>query len=99
MFAQIDVLFTPTIPIPAPRIGQSTVTLEGRDEDTRLLTTRFVRGINALGLPAVSVPCGTTAAGLPLGFQIVGRAWAEKQILQVAAVLTSGRDATPAARA
>jgi aspartyl-tRNA(Asn)/glutamyl-tRNA(Gln) amidotransferase subunit A len=96
MFAEIDVLLTPTIPIPAPRIGQSTVKLDGREEDTRLLTTRFVRGINALGLPALSIPCGTTGAGLPLGLQIVGRAWSEKLVLQAGAALMSALGATPA---
>jgi aspartyl-tRNA(Asn)/glutamyl-tRNA(Gln) amidotransferase subunit A len=87
MFRQIDVLFTPATPLPAPRIGQATVTLGGSEEDTRLASTRFMRGINALGLPAISLPCGSTADGLPSGLQIVGRAWAEKQILSVAAAM------------
>lgn len=87
LFRQIDVLFTPTTPLPAPLIGQSTVTLGGAEEDTRLASTRFVRGINALGLPAISVPCGTTSDGLPIGLQIVGRAWADSQVLTAASVM------------
>ena len=55
--------------------------------DARLATTRFMRGINVLGLPAISLPCGKTAEGLPIGLQIVGRAWEEHVLLRVAAAL------------
>jgi aspartyl-tRNA(Asn)/glutamyl-tRNA(Gln) amidotransferase subunit A len=88
MFRDIDVLFTPTTPLPAPRIGQKTVMLGGSEEDTRLASTRLVRGINALGLPAISMPCGSSAEGLPIGLQIVGKPWAEKQIITVAAAMS-----------
>lgn len=84
MFRDIDVLLTPAAPVPAPRIGQATVDIAGTPEDTRLAATRFVRGINALGLPAISIPCGT-AEGLPVGLQLVGRAWGERQLLAYAA--------------
>jgi aspartyl-tRNA(Asn)/glutamyl-tRNA(Gln) amidotransferase subunit A len=87
LFRGIDVLFTPTTPVPAPRIGETTVTIGGAQEDARLASTRFVRGINALGLPAISIPCGESRDGLPLGLQIVGRAWADRQVLTVAAAM------------
>ena len=87
LFEQIDVLFTPAIPMPAPRIGQTTVRLGDSDEDTRLSTTRFMRGINVLGNPAMSIPCGWSAAGLPIGLQIVGRPWAERAMLDSAAAM------------
>jgi aspartyl-tRNA(Asn)/glutamyl-tRNA(Gln) amidotransferase subunit A len=87
LFRTIDVLFTPTTPLAAPRIGQTTVTIGREEEDARLASTRFVRGINALGLPAISIPWGESRDGLPLGLQIVGRAWADKQVLTVAAAM------------
>jgi aspartyl-tRNA(Asn)/glutamyl-tRNA(Gln) amidotransferase subunit A len=85
MFRRIDVLVTPTTPIPAPQIGAKTVIIGRFEEDARLASTRLVRGINALGLPALSVPCGRTRAGLPIGLQIVGRAWAEGTVLAAGA--------------
>jgi aspartyl-tRNA(Asn)/glutamyl-tRNA(Gln) amidotransferase subunit A len=90
----VDCLFTPTTPNTAPRIGDATVRLGGRDEDVRLATTRLVRGINALGLPALSMPCGLSASrndpGLPIGLQIVGPAFEEALILRVGAALEDG---------
>jgi aspartyl-tRNA(Asn)/glutamyl-tRNA(Gln) amidotransferase subunit A len=77
----------PTTPTTAPRIGQTTIRLNGEDEDVRLATTRLVRGINALGFPALSIPCGISAAGLPIGLQIVGGAFQEAAILRAGAAL------------
>jgi aspartyl-tRNA(Asn)/glutamyl-tRNA(Gln) amidotransferase subunit A len=87
MFRRIDVLCTPTTPIPAPKMGQMTVSIEGKEENTRLASTRFVRGINALGLPAISIPCGRTSSGLPIGLQIIGRAWGDQTVLETASVI------------
>jgi aspartyl-tRNA(Asn)/glutamyl-tRNA(Gln) amidotransferase subunit A len=53
----------------------------------RLATTRFVRGINVLGVPAMSIPCGLDPAGLPMGLQIIGRPFEEALILKVGAAL------------
>jgi aspartyl-tRNA(Asn)/glutamyl-tRNA(Gln) amidotransferase subunit A len=77
----VSLLFTPTIPMGAPRIGASTVTLGEVVEDTRMATTRFVRPFNVLGVPALSVPCGMTEEGLPVGLQIVGPAFGERKVL------------------
>jgi aspartyl-tRNA(Asn)/glutamyl-tRNA(Gln) amidotransferase subunit A len=52
----------------------------------RLAVTRFMRGINVLGLPALSQPCGNSG-GLPIGLQIIGRAFEEHLLLRVAAAL------------
>jgi aspartyl-tRNA(Asn)/glutamyl-tRNA(Gln) amidotransferase subunit A len=86
-FTEIDCLFTPTTPTAAPLIGQKQVELDGKPHDVRLATTRFMRGINVLGLPALSIPCGKTAAGLPIGLQIVGRAFEEDVVLRAGAGL------------
>ena len=87
---EIDCLMTPTTPNVAPKIGDTTVRLGGRDEDVRLATTRLVRGINALGYPALSLPCGISGGGLPIGVQIVGAAFAEATVLRLGAALEDG---------
>lgn len=89
LFRNIDILLTPTIPIVAPRIGQTQVDLGGQAVDTRLATTLFVRAINALGLPALSLPCGSSAAGLPIGVQLIGRAFEDGVLLGLASALES----------
>jgi aspartyl-tRNA(Asn)/glutamyl-tRNA(Gln) amidotransferase subunit A len=81
LFRGIDCLLTPTTPITAPRIGQTQITLDCVAHDTRMLTTRFVRGFNVLGFPALSIPCGASSEGLPIGLQIIGRPFEENLLL------------------
>ena len=95
LWSQVDCLITPTTPNPAPRIGETTVNLGGRQEDVRLATTRLVRGINLLGLPALSIPCGLSASGLPVGLQIIGPEFQEELILRVGAALEDSGVAIP----
>ena len=83
----VDCLFTPTTPNTAPKIGETTVRLGGKDEDVRLATTRLVRGINALGYPALSIPCGLSENGMPVGLQIIGPPFEESRILRAGAAL------------
>ncbi len=92
VFRQVDCLLTPATPTPAPRIGQTVMDVGGREEDVRLASTRLVRGINLLGLPALAIPCGSSAAGLPLGAQIIGRAFEEALVLRVGAALEDSTD-------
>jgi aspartyl-tRNA(Asn)/glutamyl-tRNA(Gln) amidotransferase subunit A len=75
-FEQVDLLLLPSTPISAPLI-------EGNDaiEQARRLT-RFTAPFNLTGLPALSVPCGYTKSGLPIGLQIVSRSWNEAAVLQ-----------------
>ena len=95
LWSQVDCLITPTTPNLAPRIGETTVNLGGRQEDVRLATTRLVRGINLLGLPALSIPCGLSASGLPVGLQIIGPEFQEELILRVGAALEDSGVAIP----
>jgi aspartyl-tRNA(Asn)/glutamyl-tRNA(Gln) amidotransferase subunit A len=74
-FESYDLLITPTTPIPAPTIaGHDAVEQAGR-------LTRFTAPFNLAGLPALSLPCGLTEQGLPIGLQIVSRAWADTKVL------------------
>ncbi|MBI3681862.1 MAG: Asp-tRNA(Asn)/Glu-tRNA(Gln) amidotransferase subunit GatA [Acidobacteria bacterium] len=93
LFEHIDVLLTPTTPNRAPGIGQTTLTIGGESEDARLAATRFVRGINVLGLPALSLPCGLVE-GLPVSAQLIGRAFEEALILRVGAALEDATAST-----
>lgn len=83
----VDCLLVPCTAIFAPKIGQAEVEIAGSMEDTRLASTRLVRGFNALGLPVVSLPAGFSNEGLPVGCQLVGRAWGEKELIRIAAAL------------
>ena len=74
-FESHDLLLTPTTPIPAPTIeGHDAVEQAGR-------LTRFTAPFNLAGLPALSIPCGFTKEELPIGLQIVARAWADSKVL------------------
>jgi Asp-tRNA(Asn)/Glu-tRNA(Gln) amidotransferase A subunit family amidase len=82
-FADVDVLITPTMPMPAPAIAELKSNPEAlRPAELRLL--RNTRPFNVWGLPAISVPCGVTKSGLPIGLQIAGPHWREDLVLQVA---------------
>jgi aspartyl-tRNA(Asn)/glutamyl-tRNA(Gln) amidotransferase subunit A len=73
----VDVLLTPTVPISATEIGQREVRIGGYDEGVRSALTRLTGPTNLTGFPSLSVPCGLTAAGLPVGLQIIGRPFEE----------------------
>lgn len=81
LFRTIDCLFTPSTPTTAPRIGQTDIMLDSVTYNTRILTTRFARGFNALGFPALSIPWGTSPEGLPIGLQMIARPFEENLLL------------------
>ena len=87
VWRQVDCFFTPATPTTAPLIGATTIEVGGAREDVRLVSTRFARAINLLGLPALALPCGTDSAGLPVGLQIVAPAFGERNLLRVGAAL------------
>jgi aspartyl-tRNA(Asn)/glutamyl-tRNA(Gln) amidotransferase subunit A len=84
VFEHVDAILAPTLPVPAPRPDQDEVRLVGGKETVRSVFLRFSRPANFAGLPAVSVPCGFTGAGLPIGMQIIGPEWQDARILQIA---------------
>ncbi len=82
-FQDFDLLLTPTTPVPPPSFAE----LEAQPAELRsreLLLLRNTRPFNALGLPAISVPCGFTRAGLPVGLQICGPPGGDALVLQLA---------------
>jgi aspartyl-tRNA(Asn)/glutamyl-tRNA(Gln) amidotransferase subunit A len=82
-FAEVDLLVTPTIPIPAPAIADLKQDPDAlRPAELKLL--RNTRPFNVWGLPAISVPCGLTKASLPIGLQIAGSHWREDLVLRLA---------------
>ena len=87
LWSEVDCIFTPATPTPAPKVGQTKMQVGATEEDVRLATTRLMRGINVLGIPALSIPCGFTKAGLPIGLQILGAPRAEEMILRVGAAI------------
>jgi aspartyl-tRNA(Asn)/glutamyl-tRNA(Gln) amidotransferase subunit A len=83
MFSDVDILVTPTIPVAPPRISD----LLGNISQLRpseILLLRNTRPVNAWGLPAISVPCGFTSQGLPVGLQIIGPPRGEQKVLRAA---------------
>ncbi|HEX2188482.1 MAG TPA: Asp-tRNA(Asn)/Glu-tRNA(Gln) amidotransferase subunit GatA [Longimicrobiaceae bacterium] len=86
----VDAVFTPTTPTPAFRLGEVTDPYEVYRSDA------FTVGPALAGLPALSLPLGL-ADGLPVGGQLVGRAWGEPEIVRVAHALEASLAAAPLA--
>jgi aspartyl-tRNA(Asn)/glutamyl-tRNA(Gln) amidotransferase subunit A len=82
---EVDVLLTPTTPIPAPRISDLTEDIS-RLRPAEIVLLRNTRPINVWGLPAISVPCGFTSEGLPIGLQIAASPGGEDKVLRLARV-------------
>jgi aspartyl-tRNA(Asn)/glutamyl-tRNA(Gln) amidotransferase subunit A len=82
-FADVDLLVTPTMPIPAPAIADLKKDPEAL-RPAELILLRNTRPFNIWGLPAISVPCGFTKSGLPIGLQIAGPHWREDLVLRLA---------------
>ena len=83
VFSRVDVLVTPTIPEPAPALAhvKAGATAEVIARMGRF--SRLTRPFNALGLPALSLPCGAAADGRPLAMQLVGRPFDEATLLRL----------------
>ena len=84
VFASIDVILAPTLPVPAPRIGEKEVVIAGEKETVRSALVRLNRPANLTGHPAISISCGFTRSGLPIGLQLIGPHWSEARLLSIA---------------
>ena len=87
-----DALFLPTLPMPAPPLGADTVRLGASDEPVRSAMLRLTQLFNITGHPAITIPCGRSAAGLPIGAQLVGRRGETAALLGVARALEGHLD-------
>ena len=87
VFQEVDFLVSPTSPVPPPRIDARTFSLGGQEHRVRgpgsgMISHNTYPG-NATGLPAITVPCGFTQGGLPIGLQLMGRPFEEALLFQV----------------
>ena len=78
-FNEVDLIVTPVTPTPAFRLGE-----KSEDPLQMYLSDIYTISINLAGVPAISVPCGFSKAGLPIGMQLIGRAFEEETLLRAA---------------
>src|SRR5713226_4723226 len=84
-FTKVDAIVTPTSPVPAFKLGERT-----EDPLQMYLSDIYTVTGSLAGVPGISVPCGKTRGGLPVGMQIVGPAFAEARVLQLAQAFEDG---------
>jgi aspartyl-tRNA(Asn)/glutamyl-tRNA(Gln) amidotransferase subunit A len=99
--SDVDAVLAPVAPVPAPTLAESDVGNSPGAEAVIQRLTRFTRPINYLGLPSLAVPAGFTAKGLPVGMQLIGRAFDEATLLQIGAAFqraTNFHDKVPQPR-
>ena len=79
-----DVLLAPTSPVGSPKISESSVQIGDKSVPALALLSRLTRPFNLNGVPAISIPCGFTSSGMPIGMQLAGRSFDEATVLRVA---------------
>jgi aspartyl-tRNA(Asn)/glutamyl-tRNA(Gln) amidotransferase subunit A len=84
VFEEVDVIATPTLSVYPQDLQQREVMVDGRITSVRDAMTRFTGFANLTGLPAMSIPCGWSNAGLPVGLQLMGRALGEAELYRFA---------------
>ena len=87
LFRHVDVLIAPATPTRAPKLGQTTFTLEGKEMLVRPNMGIFTQPISFVGLPVAAAPLWTDAERLPIGVQIIAPPWREDLCLRVARAL------------
>ncbi len=85
-YREVDALLTPTSPVPAFKLGEKS------DPLALYLCDIYTIGVNLAGLPALSVPCGFTTGGLPIGLQLIGQPFAEANLLAMARAYEQAHD-------
>jgi aspartyl-tRNA(Asn)/glutamyl-tRNA(Gln) amidotransferase subunit A len=92
LFGQVDVLITPTAPVAAPRLADYPASFEEVLALEAAFVLRNTRPFNLFGIPTLTVPCGMTRAGLPVGLQIAGPSWQEQRVLKLAHAFEAATD-------
>ncbi|MDB6114100.1 MAG: gatA 2 [Lacunisphaera sp.] len=87
VFRDCDALLSPTTPTAAFKLGEKSA-----DPLAMYLSDIYTIGVNLAGLPGISVPCGFTGGGLPIGLQIIGQPFREAELLAVAHAYEQGHD-------
>jgi aspartyl-tRNA(Asn)/glutamyl-tRNA(Gln) amidotransferase subunit A len=91
-FQEVDAVVAPTVPVPAPPIGAEFVEVDGEQIGVRAALVGMNRPANFTGHPAISVPCGFTREGLPVGLQLIGRSFDESTLLRIALAYERAHD-------
>jgi aspartyl-tRNA(Asn)/glutamyl-tRNA(Gln) amidotransferase subunit A len=86
-YKEVDAILTPTAPTPAFRRGE-----KAADPLAMYLSDIYTIGVNLAGLPGLSLPCGFSASGLPIGLQIIGQPFQEAELLAIARSYEQGHD-------
>jgi aspartyl-tRNA(Asn)/glutamyl-tRNA(Gln) amidotransferase subunit A len=84
LFRRVDLLICPTMRMPAPTVGTSTVEIDGQVFPLHTAATNFTMPFNLTGLPAISIPWGASTTGAPIGLQLVGRRGHDWDVLAAA---------------
>jgi 1-carboxybiuret hydrolase len=87
LFRDVDILLAPATPCRAPKLGQKTFVLDGKEMLVRPNIGIFTQPISFIGLPVVAAPVWTDSEKLPIGVQIIAPPWREDLALRVARVL------------
>ncbi|HTB79985.1 MAG TPA: Asp-tRNA(Asn)/Glu-tRNA(Gln) amidotransferase subunit GatA [Opitutaceae bacterium] len=86
-YKEVDAILTPTSPTPAFKKGE-----KAADPLSMYLSDIYTIGVNLAGLPGISVPCGFSSGGLPIGLQIIGQPFKEADLLAIAGAYERGHD-------
>lgn len=84
LLSEVDLLAGPTEPVTAPRLLAETVVAGEQEVGTYSALTQFSRPYNITGFPAISIPCGFSGSGMPIGLQLAGRPFDEPTVLRAA---------------
>ncbi|MDA0770586.1 MAG: hypothetical protein BZY79_03485 [SAR202 cluster bacterium Casp-Chloro-G4] len=87
-----DILLAPTVPIGAPNLDDDLVVVAGSKHAKLAVMPRLTRPFNITGTPTISVPCGFTSDGMPIGMQLSGRAFEDALVLRVAQAYEEATD-------
>ena len=92
IMSEFELLLVPSVPIGAPKFSSVETTIDGAKHETTSLLPRLTRPFNICGLPTITVPCGLSNAGMPLGIQFAGRVFSEDTVLKAAYAFEQATD-------